>query len=167
MKNVEYVLLNKDILCGVSIGRKLCVHYIKSVSCETIMKKFTSNSQKIGELGEEIACRFLEKSGFLILERNYTKKWGEIDIIAQKDEKRYFIEVKSKSVSNLDVVLNETNRPEDNMHLWKMKRLRRVVETYLISKRLGYVDWQFDLFVVYLDIDNRKARVKVVDNIIL
>ncbi len=131
------------------------------------MKKFTSNSQKIGELGEEIACNFLVKHDYLILERNYTKKWGEIDIIAQKGEKRYFVEVKSKSVSSLDFVLNETNRPEDNMHPWKMKRLRRVVETYLISKRLGYVDWQFDLLVVYLDIDNRKARVKVIDNIIL
>ena len=131
------------------------------------MKKFTSNSQKIGELGEEIACNFLVKHDYLILERNYTKKWGEIDIIAQKGEKRYFVEVKSKSVSSLDFVLNETNRPEDNMHPWKMKRLRRVVETYLISKRLGYVDWQFDVLVVYLDIDNRKARVKVIDNIIL
>jgi len=144
------------------------------------MKNFTSNSQKIGELGEGVACKFLIKHGFSILERNYTKKWGEIDIIAQKNEKRYFIEVKSKQVkSDFDFSLfdsqlharplenRETNRPEENMHPMKMRRLRRVVETYLISKRLGYVDWQFDLLVVYLDLDNRKARVKVVDNIIL
>lgn len=131
------------------------------------MKNFTSNSQKIGQLGEEIACMFLMKHGFTILERNYTKKWGEIDIIAQKREKRYFIEVKSKSVSSLESVSYVTNRPEDNMHPWKMKRLRRVVETYLISKRLGSVNWQFDLLVVYLDIDGRKARVKVIENIIL
>ena len=137
------------------------------------MKIFTSNSQKIGELGEDVACKFLMKHDFSILERNYTKKWGEIDIIAQKGDKRYFIEVKSKSVSSLDFATGfnedgkETNRPEENMHPWKMKRLRRIVETYLISKRLGYVDWQFDLLVVYLDIDHRKARVKVVENIIL
>ncbi|MFA5773470.1 MAG: YraN family protein [Candidatus Paceibacterota bacterium] len=138
------------------------------------MKNFTSNSQKIGELGEGVACKFLIKHGFSILERNYTKKWGEIDIIAQKNDKRYFIEVKSKSVSNLDYVYpqkevleNGAGRSEENMHPMKMRRLRRVVETYLISKRLGYVDWQFDLLVVYLDLDNRKARVKVVDNIIL
>lgn len=140
------------------------------------MKNFTSNSQKIGELGEDIACNFLVKHGFSILERNYTKKWGEIDIIALKNNKRYFIEVKSKSVSDLDTVFprnpdkqenNETNRPEENMHIWKMKRLRRVVETYLISKRLGSVDWQFDLIIVYLDIERRLARVKVMDNIIL
>lgn len=137
------------------------------------MKKFTSNSQKIGELGEEIACTFLMKHDFLIVERNYTKKWGEIDIIAQKGERRYFIEVKSTSVSDLnyayngDQVFKQYGRPEDNMHPWKMKRLRRVVETYLISKRLGYIDWQFDLLVVYIDIEKRTSRVKVIDNIIL
>ena len=136
---------------------------------ETLMKNFTSNSQKIGQLGEEVACTFLMKHGFSILERNYTKKWGEIDIIAEKGDKRYFIEVKSKSVSSLDIVSGETvtNRPEENMHPWKLKRLRRVVETYLISKRMGHIEWQFDLLVVYLDIEHRKARVKVMENIIL
>jgi putative endonuclease len=131
------------------------------------MKNFTSNSQKIGELGEDIACNFLMKHNFLILERNYTKKWGEIDIIAQKDNKMYFIEVKSKSVSSLDYVSSLNYRPEENMHLWKIKRLRRVVETYMISNRIGHKEWQFDLIVVYLDIDKKLARVKRMDNIIL
>ena len=135
------------------------------------MKNFTSNSQKIGELGEDVACKFLIKHGFSILERNYTKKWGEIDIIAQKEDKRYFIEVKSKQIKFdfcfSDEQLFETNRPEENMHPWKMKRLRRVVETYLISKRMGAIDWQFDLLIVYLDIDKRLAKVRVIENIIL
>jgi putative endonuclease len=131
------------------------------------MKNFTSDSQKIGQLGEEVACEFLMKHGFSVLERNYTKKWGEIDIIAQKQGKRYFVEVKSKQVESMNNVSYETNRPEDNMHPQKMKRLRRVVETYLISKRQGYVDWQFDLLVVYLNIEKRLARVRVVENIIL
>ncbi len=132
------------------------------------MKNFTSGSQKIGELGEGVACMFLVKHGFSILERNYTKKWGEIDIIAQKENKRYFIEVKSKSVASLEDVTHVTsNRPEDNMHPNKLIRLRRVVETYLIRQRLGCIDWQFDLLVVYLDIDNRNARVIKIENIIL
>ena len=58
------------------------------------MKNFTSNSQKIGQVGEDIACKFLMKHGFTVLERNYTKKWGEIDIIAQKEDVLYFVEVK-------------------------------------------------------------------------
>ncbi len=138
------------------------------------MKNFTSNTQKIGELGEDVACKFLVKNGFSILERNYTKKWGEIDIIAQKENVLYFIEVKSRSVSSLDFVSKKfdqhddgISRPEDNMHPWKLKRLRRVVETYLISRRLGYTDWQFDLLVVYLDLEERRARVRKIENIIL
>ena len=131
------------------------------------MKNFTSDSQKIGKLGEDVACKFLMKHGFSILERNYTKKWGEIDIVAKKESKIYFIEVKSKSsIFNKDVI-HETNRPEENMHPWKLKRLSRTVQTYLIHNRIGNIPWQFDLLVVYLDVVNKKARVKVIENIIL
>jgi putative endonuclease len=134
------------------------------------MKNFTSNSQKIGELGENVACNFLIKNGFSVLERNYTKKWGEIDIIAQKDNKRYFIEVKSVSCKTLPDFLDDNSfvkRPEENMHISKIARLRRVVETYLISNRKGNLDWQFDLLLVYLDLKQKKARVKKMENIIL
>jgi putative endonuclease len=141
------------------------------------MKKFTSNSQKIGELGENVACKYLENKGFVILERNYTKKWGEIDIIAIKGYKLYFIEIKSASVSIVSGETNKNNslfnnnifdkRPEDNMHPWKLKRLAKTVQTYLIQKRIGNTPWQFDLLVVYLDLNQRKAKIKTIENIIL
>jgi putative endonuclease len=141
------------------------------------MKKFTSNSQKIGQLGEDIACKYLINKGFSVLERNYTKKWGEIDIISEKEGKLYFAEVKSVSRPLGNVggqaydVTRETNpfisRPEENMHPWKMKRLSRTIQTYLIHKRIGNTPWQFDLLLVYIDLKERKARVKVMENIIL
>lgn len=141
------------------------------------MKKFTSNSQKIGELGENVACKYLESKGFAILERNYTKKWGEIDIIAKKGYKLYFIEVKSTSVSFVSPETKENNllfnndsfnkRPEDNMHPWKLKRLAKTVQTYLIQKRIGNTPWQFDLLVVYLDLNQRKAKIKKIENLII
>jgi putative endonuclease len=134
------------------------------------MKKFTSNSQKIGELGENVACKFLMKHGFEILERNYTKKWGEIDIIAKKEGKLYFVEVKSVSCEILpefSVSLDFGKKPEENMHPWKMKRLSRTMQTYLIHNRIGNTPWQFDLLLVYLDLKNRNARVKVIENVIL
>jgi putative endonuclease len=140
-------------------------------------KVFTSEKQKIGELGENIATKFLIKHGFLILDRNYTKKWGEIDIITEKANKIYFVEVKSvsritlspfspKSYSNSDERYEP--RPEDNMHPWKLKRLSRTIQTYLISKKIPEEkEWQVDLLVVYLDLKNKKAKVKVVSDIIL
>jgi putative endonuclease len=111
------------------------------------------------------------KQGFTVIERNYTKKWGEIDIIAQKDNKIHFIEVKSVSRTVLDNVSRETDkddyRPEDNMHPWKLKRLSRTIQTYILQKKLDDKEWQVDLLVVYLNFNTKKARVKVVKDIIL
>jgi len=152
-------------------------------------KVFTSKTQQIGEIGENIAVKFLMKHGFAILERNYTKKWGEIDIIAKKSNKIYFIEVKSvsrrtiapnvphetlytstnnqKSVTHVTFD-NDNYQAEDNMHPWKLKRLSRTIQTYLLSNRIyDDTDWQVDLIVVYLDIENKKAQVKVIPNIVL
>ncbi len=133
-------------------------------------KIFTSKTQKIGETGENVAVKFLVKQDFIIIDRNYTRKWGEIDIIAKKQNKLYFIEVKSVSCRTLlSNVSYETNnyKPEDNMHPWKIKRLYRTIQTFLMSdKKHGDWDWQIDLLVVYLDLENKKAKVKVIPNII-
>jgi putative endonuclease len=131
------------------------------------VKHFTSDSQKIGQLGEDIACKYLLNRGFKIKERNYTRKWGEIDIIGEKEGKLYFVEVKSVSCVTLpDLSDPSSKRPEENMHPWKLKRLSRAVQTYLIGKR-GEMDWQFDVLLVFLCLKDRYARVKVIENIIL
>ena len=136
-------------------------------------KIFTSKTQKIGEIGENIAVRFLMKHNFFVLERNYTKKWGEIDIIAEKENKLYFIEVKSVSRETLldNNILNNpknTYRPEENMHPQKIKRISRTIQTYLLSKKISEEKmWQVDLLVVYINLQDKKAKVKVVNNIIL
>jgi len=134
-------------------------------------KTFTSETQKTGEIGENIAVKFLMKQGFIILGRNYTKKWGEIDIVSEKDNKLYFVEVKSVSRETLGSVNHETldnYHPEDNMHPWKLKRLSRTIQTYLLSEKVPeQKEWQFDLLVIFMDIKNKKARVKVVSDIIL
>ena len=130
-------------------------------------KVFTSETQKTGEIGETIACRFLVKHGFSISDRNYTKKWGEIDIVAEKDKRLHFIEVKSVSRETLTEEMLDQYNPEDNMHPWKLKRLSRVIQTYLLQKNLDDKEWQVDLLVVFMDIKNKKARIKVVKDIIL
>ncbi len=128
---------------------------------------FTSKTQKIGELGEEIACKYLRSNGFEIVERNYTKKWGEIDIIAKSKDKLYFVEVKSVSRSfpfSEESDTTNTYRPEENMHPWKTKRLSRTIETYLASKNV-LDEWQVDLLCVYMDAKEKKAKVEVFPHI--
>lgn len=133
-------------------------------------KVFTSEKQKIGEIGENVACKFLLKKGFSILERNYTKKWGEIDIVAEKNGKLYFIEVKAvtRDFSFVSQGTLDEYKPEDNMHPWKLKRLSRTIQTYLVSKKIREeMEWQVDLLVVFLDLKDKKAKIKVVNDIIL
>ena len=127
-------------------------------------------NNKIGKLGEDLACRFLVKHGFGLIQRNYLKKCGEIDIIAQKDNIIHFIEVKSVSRENLDIVSGETGdyRPEDNMHPWKLQRLSRTIQTYLLDKGVSdETGWQFDVITVYIDMNKRVSRVFIMDNVIL
>lgn len=48
-------------------------------------------------MGESLVVKHLEREGFVIRARNYTRRGGEIDIIAEKKEVRAFIEVKARA----------------------------------------------------------------------
>lgn len=139
-------------------------------------KIFTSEKQKIGEMGENIAVKFLVKHGFTILDRNYTRKWGEIDVVAEKGNRLYFIEVKSVTRQLGGQAWNNKKegnssseyRPEDNMHPWKLKRLSRTIQTYLLSEKVPEDrEWQLDLLTVYMDMNTRRARVEVLPDIVI
>ena len=130
-------------------------------------KIFTSKKQKIGEFGENIAVTYLVNHGYCVVERNYTKRWGEIDIIAEKDYKIHFIEVKSVSRERKSTKYTETYRPEENMHPLKLRRMHRTIQTYLTDREIpDDVDWQVDLVCVYLDHAKKQAGIQMMRDII-
>ncbi|MBX4181236.1 hypothetical protein KW807_00005, partial [Candidatus Parcubacteria bacterium] len=57
-------------------------------------------------------------------------------------------------------------RPEDNMHPWKLRRLARTIQTYLLHLKLD-PEWQLDLITVRMDMTTRKARVELIENIVI
>jgi len=118
----------------------------------------------IGKLGEDIACEFLRRKGFTIITRNYTRKWGEIDIVARDTSGIYhFIEVKS---TERHYTCNHDNwDPVEMVHHHKIERLKRVIQTYLLETDIE--EWVFDVIVVYLDTPNRNAKCKFIKDIIL
>ena len=121
-------------------------------------KVFTSESQKKGELGEDIACRYLACKGYSILERNYTRRCGEIDIVARKGKKLHFVEVKA-------CIKGSSMRPLDNMHPVKMAKLRSVILVYLSQRRS--MEWQFDIVLVDMDMTSKLARVRMLEHVTL
>ncbi len=125
--------------------------------------------RELGDKGEEVVCKYLEDRGYRIVERNYWKPWGEIDIVAEKGSKLSFVEVKSVSRS-LDSISRVTSsyRPEDNMHPAKIKRLHRAIQTYLLDHKVPeQKPWQLDLACAYLDFTTHKARVELLENVVL
>jgi len=144
----------------------------------------------IGKLGEHLACRFLEEKGIKIVERNYRKPWGEIDIIAQSPKKPnknketgsvltkfssdldsilHFVEVKAVSCeNNNDNISHETDHhfhPKDNIHPRKIKKLSRTIQSYLSSPKFENIEWQFDVIAIWIDLKKKKSKIEFTENI--
>ncbi|MDQ5928183.1 MAG: putative endonuclease [Patescibacteria group bacterium] len=151
--------------------------------------------RRFGDLGELLAARFLMKHGFSIIEKNYWKPWGEIDIVAERLEAvparetlengskskmflvkpRYkevlrvlhFVEVKTVScVTGEGGVSRENIRPEENMHYHKIRRFSRAVQTYMDERRVSCeTPFQVDLVTVRIDYRKRVGRVEMLEKI--
>ena len=75
------------------------------------------NNRKFGDAGEELACRYLEKNGYKILERNkYYSRFCELDIVAQEKNTIVFVEVKTRRTNDygtpMEAVTKTTLKPE-------------------------------------------------------
>jgi len=119
-----------------------------------------------GKVGEDIAERFLVKHGYSVVERNYSRKWGELDIICRNQNGLHFVEVKTVSRETDDFDNEETYRPEDNVHKAKQMRLMRAIQTYLTERDIQD-EWYFHVITVKLDKLTKRARVDMIADVIL
>lgn len=126
-----------------------------------------TEKREVGDIGEGIVSAYLERHGFSVIEKNYSKPWGEIDIIAKKGGVIHFVEVKTLR-GPLGIVTHETDqhRAEENVHTAKLKRIARTMQTYIAERNVGG-EWCFDVAVVTLDTQGRRARVKFMEDIVL
>jgi putative endonuclease len=121
---------------------------------------------EIGKIGENITKTFLMKHGFSVIETNYRTRYGEIDIIAKKDNKLRFIEVKSIKVRDFDRLDGLSVQPEDNLTFAKWSKFAISVQTYLRHKNVPHeMKWQIDLACVYINTETREGKVKLLENI--
>jgi putative endonuclease len=99
--------------------------------------------KSLGRLGEDLACEYLERNGFMIVERNYRTQSGEIDVIARRKNCEVFVEVKARRTGDY-------GEPEEAVTGTKVRRIRGVASEYLGEKGLGK-DVRFDVVSVLLD----------------
>jgi putative endonuclease len=121
--------------------------------------------RKRGDLGESVACSYLEGRGFQVLERNYLKPWGEIDIVAVKDGVFRFVEVKTISRVKGTGGSRENMSAEDHIHPAKLKKLARTVDLYMSHVKKD-ADYQIDVVTVELDYSTRKASCRLYEQVL-
>lgn len=131
---------------------------------------------EIGKIGEEIAKTFLMKHDFDVLHRNFLTRFGEIDIVAKKDNTLRFVEVKTVKVNSLDLLETLHVKPEDNLTKEKWRHLVASAEIYLkrlplpstahvLHTQTREIRWQIDLACVYVNPESRQGRVIFMENI--
>lgn len=131
-----------------------------------------TEKRRIGDIGEKLTARFLEKFyGYEIVETNYSRKWGEIDVIAKKNKILHFVEVKSLKIATRQSswqARNDDYLPEDSIRAWKKQRMARAIQTYFLDRKISdETDFQIDVAAVFLDFERKKARIRLLENVIL
>lgn len=99
--------------------------------------------KELGKRGEEIAIRFLKQKGYRIVEKNYSCKMGEMDIIAIEKDTLVFIEVKTRTSTTF-------GPPQLAVHSSKQSQLSKVALHFLKEKGIGEIRARFDVVAIIL-----------------
>ena len=121
-----------------------------------------------GKLGENIAKKYLINQGFTVLDANYRKKWGELDLVVKKRDTIHFVEVKTVSYETKpqvkDAISNPIFAPEKRIDSDKLSKLSKVVETWCAEQRyVGEV--QLDVVTVRMVKRLKYAAVEYIPNV--
>jgi len=98
------------------------------------------NKRILGKVGETIAARYLERRGFSVLARNWTCRWGEIDLVVQNEDLLVFVEVKMRNT-----FVNA--HAFEAINFYKRKSLQRSINIFLASQRV-IKPWRFDVLCI-------------------
>lgn len=104
--------------------------------------------QDLGQLGEKLACDFLKKRGYQIIDQNYRTRGGEIDIVAKEGKTVVFVEVKTRKSAAFGY-------PEEAIDERKRHKLAMTAECYLIEHRLHDADYRIDAIGIEMEPDGR------------
>ncbi len=110
------------------------------------MKSFTT--KQIGDKGEEYAALFLRKNNYKIIARNFRKKYGEIDIIAEKNNIIIFVEVKTRQEKSL-------TQPFEAVDKQKQRRLIKTAYAFILENTIEK-NCRFDVCEVFVKSHNLK-----------
>lgn len=101
--------------------------------------------QEIGKWGENIACKYLEENNYKLIERNFSCRQGEIDIIAQDIVKKELVFIEVKTRSNL-----KYGNPADSVNKEKQKHMVQAIKYYIYINHIKNMPIRIDVLEVYI-----------------
>lgn len=95
----------------------------------------------LGDRGEVAACGFLKEKGYKILDKNYKCKIGEIDVVAKREGRLAFIEVKTRTGPRFGM-------PQEAVDRKKQEKIFKLAQWYMKEKKLEKIPVAFDVVAV-------------------
>jgi putative endonuclease len=123
------------------------------------MSEDSSWRRNLGERGERIAASYLKRHGYEILDTNYRCQWGEVDLIARKDDSLVFVEVRTRT--------NESyGTPAESLTYVKQERLITTAQTYLQALDILPKEWRIDLVSITFSPASSDPHVEHLENVV-
>jgi putative endonuclease len=124
-----------------------------------VAKGGRARARSLGNFGERVAASHLEAKGYEILERNWSVREGEIDIIASKPDEIVFVEVRARRGGSF-------GSPEESITGRKAQHVRAAAAAYLQEHPESPETQRIDVIALELDAKGRVLRVEQIENAI-
>jgi putative endonuclease len=98
----------------------------------------------LGRRGEDLAARYLEQRGLVVLSRNWRCRHGEIDLVATDAERLVVCEVKTRSGTRY-------GEPAEAVDRRKAARIRLVTQLWLAAHHVRWCEVRFDVVAVVVE----------------
>lgn len=99
------------------------------------------HNQKLGQTGEDLACDYLINKGFVLIQRNFKARYGEIDIIVKEKNTFVFVEVKTRRSDAFGA-------PEEAITRKKLSEVIKTAQFFLQINNLHNVSWRVDVISI-------------------
>jgi len=120
-----------------------------------------NQNYKKGKLGEQIVRDYLIKKGYRIIRQNFQTRFGELDIVAGKDNLLIFIEVKLK-------VEADFGRPEEMITQKKLRQVKNTAEMFLMQEKTylsNFKQYRIDAICIILNQDMTVKEIRHYENL--
>jgi putative endonuclease len=116
------------------------------------------DKKEIGQLGEQMAEKFLKNKGYTVLGRRLRKRWGEIDLVVRQGKTIVFCEVKTRTTEKF-------GRGEEAVEPIKQKKMIQTAEDFLAEHAdLAECPLRFDVIAVYLEPVSKEWQIEHFEN---